>query len=167
VLKPQDVFVALKIAALGGERWTYPLLAEALGMSLASVHESTRRAMAAGLINARERRAIRPALEEFLVHGLRYAFAPERGRITRGMLTAGAAPVFHGALAAPEVPLIWPHAAGTVRGESLTPLCPSVPDAASRDEKLYGLLALADALRVGTAREREVAARFLKELLSP
>lgn len=166
MLKPQDVFVALKIAALGGERWTYPLLAEALGMSLASVHESTKRTIAAGLVNARERRIISPALEEFLVHGLRYSFSPERGRIARGMPTAGAAPIFRAQLAMPEAALVWPHATGTVRGESLTPLYPSVPDAASRDEKLYALLAVADALRVGTAREREVAAGVLKELLS-
>jgi hypothetical protein len=37
------------------------------------------------------------------------------------------------------------------------PLYSSVPEAALRDTKLHELLALTDALRVGRAREREIA----------
>ena len=42
------------------------------------------------------------------------------------------------------------------------PLYPTVPEAALRDEKLYELLALVDALRVGRVREREIAITALK-----
>jgi len=45
------------------------------------------------------------------------------------------------------------------------PLYPSVPEAANKDEKLYELLALADALRVGRAREKELAIVELKKRL--
>jgi hypothetical protein len=45
----------------------------------------------------------------------------------------------------------------TVRGHSIIPLYPSVPEAALKDEKLHELLALTDALRVGRAREKEIA----------
>lgn len=166
VLKPQDLVVALKIAALSGELWSYPGLASALGMSASGVHESVHRASRAGLVSA-ERRAVRAALEEFLVHGLKYAFPPERGRATRGMLTAASAPPLVDRLARrDDAPLVWPDPAGTARGESLAPLYPSVPKAASRDPKLYALLAVADALRTGTARERDVAATALRELLA-
>ena len=45
------------------------------------------------------------------------------------------------------------------------PLYPSVPEAALKDEKLHELLALVDALRVGRAREKELAIRELKKRL--
>jgi hypothetical protein len=54
---------------------------------------------------------------------------------------------------------------GTVRGHSIIPLYPSVPEAALKDEKLHELLALTDALRVGRAREKEIAVIELKKRL--
>jgi hypothetical protein len=65
-----------------------------------------------------------------------------------------------------EPPLVWPDSDGALRGERLEPLHAGVPKAAAADPKLYALLAVADSLRVGGAREREVAAKVLRELLS-
>lgn len=166
MLKPQDILVVLKIAALGGSSWTYKSLSEAVGLSAASVHESVQRAIAAGFLNPRERRVVRTAVEEFFVHGLRYILPPERGRVARGIATATSAPVFRSRMAAQDIPLVWAFARGDVRGETLEPLHPSVPEAAGKDDKLYRLLAVADALRAGSPREREVAAEILKELLA-
>jgi hypothetical protein len=42
-------------------------------------------------------------------------------------------------------------------------LYPSVVDAVQNDEKLHELLALVDAIRVGRAREREIAIKELKQ----
>lgn len=52
---------------------------------------------------------------------------------------------------------------GTVRGLSLAPLYPTVPEAALRDENLYAILALFDAERSGQARERNIAQKKLAE----
>lgn len=41
------------------------------------------------------------------------------------------------------------------------PLYPTVPDAALRDEKLYAMLSLFDAIRAGQARERNAAQELL------
>jgi hypothetical protein len=107
------------------------------------------------------------ALEEFLVHGVRYAYPPERGELTRGMPTGYAAPPLNKVIVQPdEPPPVWPYAEGTVRGYSLTPLYPTVPAAASRDSKLYELLALVDAIRDGRARERNLAAKELQSRLA-
>ena len=46
------------------------------------------------------------------------------------------------------------------------PLYPKLPLAAARDQALYELLALFDALRIGQAREREMARKLLEERLS-
>ncbi|MBX3201187.1 MAG: hypothetical protein KF894_23815 [Labilithrix sp.] len=64
--------------------------------------------------------------------------------------------------------LVWPAEGGaaTVRGQMLTPLHRNVPLAAAEDPVLHELLALSDALRVGRARERELAREELKGRLS-
>lgn len=136
-------------------------------MSRAGVHTAVSRAAASGLVNPRTRRAIVPSLLEFLVHGLRYAFPAERGRLTRGMPTGPTVGPMANHLAASEgVPLVWPHARGKVRGESLEPLYDTVPEAAAKDQGLYDLLVVADSIRVGGARVREVAALVLEGLVA-
>jgi hypothetical protein len=166
VLKPQDAVVLLKLAVAGSE-WTYPSLAESLGMSASEVHAAVRRAARAGLYDEQRRSPNRKALIEFLVHGLRYVFPAERGPLTRGLPTAYAAPPLNQKIqASAEPPPVWPDAEGTVRGEELRPLYRSVPRAARRDQALYELLALVDAIRAGRARERKIAATELEARLA-
>jgi hypothetical protein len=58
-----------------------------------------------------------------------------------------------------------PHPAGPVRGESLEPLYPRAPDAAQKNADLYEAFALIDAIRAGSAREREHAIPLLKNIV--
>jgi hypothetical protein len=166
VLKPQDAVVLLKLAIVENG-WTYPSLAESLGMSSSEVHAAVARAKVAGLYDEHHRSPNRKALIEFLVHGLRYVFPAERGALTRGVPTAHAAPPLNAKIMADgEPPPVWPDAEGTVRGEELRPLYRSVPGAARRDPGLYELLALVDAIRGGRARERKIAVAELEARLS-
>ena len=55
---------------------------------------------------------------------------------------------------------------GSKRGYAFLPLYKKVPQAALKDDELYQLLALVDALRDGGARERELAERELSGSLS-
>src|SRR5277367_327275 len=110
-LKPQDVYVVLKLAAAGPRRVPYAHLALELVMSASEVHASVKRARASGLLYGPglENRPNIGALEEFLTHGLKYAFPAERGELTRGVATSyGAAPLR--ALIAPtDDPIpVWP-----------------------------------------------------------
>lgn len=166
VLKPQDVVVLLKLVVLGKDEWTYQRLAVELSISQSEAHAGVRRAVAAGLMNdvtTASGRPIRAALLEFLIHGVKYAYPPERGALTRGVPTGYAAPPLNEIIvASSEPPPVWPDAEGSVRGYAFAPLYPSVPAAAKRDNKLYELLALVDAIRDGRARERELAAKELK-----
>jgi hypothetical protein len=93
---------------------------------------------------------------------VKYAFPVERGGPTRGIPTAEAAPPLkkHFPQDFP-LPPVWPYAEGPLRGIAFSPLYKNVPQAASRDSKLYELLALVDAIREGRAREREIAIREL------
>lgn len=163
-LKPQDVCILLKIVALGRAPWSYSQLAYELGMSASEVHAGVKRALEASLMKLDDGwgRPDPAALEEFLVHGVRYAFAPVRGGVATGVPTAQAAPPLSRLLAVPELPPVWPDAQGGVRGVEFAPLYKSVPQAARRDARLYEMLALVDAIRGCEERERELAVRELR-----
>ncbi|MEO0661621.1 MAG: hypothetical protein AAFZ87_08795 [Planctomycetota bacterium] len=163
MLKPQDLLVAVKLALPGlGERWTYPELARALDLSDSEANSAAHRASDAGLMTrARGRtekpKPIRSALMEFVAHGLRYAFYVRPGEVVRGVPTGHSAPPLDEQFPASELDaLVWPDARGTLRGQAITPLYPSVPAVARRDAALHETLALLDAIRTG--REREVCA---------
>ena len=158
--------MVLKLAIQGEITWTYSALAHDLGMSPSEVHAAARRATHAGLLDPDGRRVNRKALLEFLIHGLRYVFAPERGGLTRGFVTAYAAPPLASRIAqGNDPPPVWPDPDGPVRGETFRPLYRSAPRAAQRDLKLYECLALVDAIRCGRARERKLAEECLRSTL--
>ncbi|MBI2751183.1 MAG: hypothetical protein HYX43_18105 [Burkholderiales bacterium] len=106
-------------------------------------------------------------LAEFAVHGAKYAFPADRLPVSVGVPTSHSAPAFAGVFAPGSDDWVWPHPNGSVRGQGLEPLHPSVPFAATQDAKLYEMLALFDALRVGRARERGMALKRLPLLIYP
>lgn len=168
-LKSQDLLVLLKAAAHPGRRWTYAALAEALSMSVSEVHASVKRSTASGLAVVRGRGdwvPIAPALLEFAVHGARYVWPAVTGPVKRGVPTSfGVEPLASRlSVTAGEAP-VWPHPAGSAKGPALGPLYRTAPEAALADPVLHRLLALLDALRVGRARERTLAADLLKQAL--
>jgi hypothetical protein len=173
-LRPQDVVVVLKLLVSGG-MGTYAQLGEELSLSASQVFRSVDRSEIARLLDARtlppppgwaEERPVsspnRSNLKEFLIYGVKYCFPAQRGSLVRGMPTAHAAPPLNGQIQqGSEPPPVWPTPHGTIRGTEFSPLYKNVPEAASRDRKLYELLALVDAIRDGRAREREIAIREL------
>lgn len=164
-LKPQDLYVLLALLRYGSSEATYAELAEKTGLAASAVHASLKRAALARLVMFQERRPVvlKLQLKEFLLHGAKYSFAPVWGALTRGVPTAYAAAPLNSKIAPSSDPVpVWPHPKGMVRGISLAPLYPSVPEAVLKDERLYAILALFDALRSGQARERELAAKLLE-----
>ena len=114
--------------------------------------------------------AVRPHLHnlaEFALHGAKYAFPAEKLPLVVGVPTSHSAPAFAGVFAPGSTDFVWPHPNGSVRGVGVEPLHPSVPFAAMQDAKLYEMLALFDALRVGKARERGMALERLQALIDP
>lgn len=163
VLKPQDVYVALKIVACGF-RCPYAQLAAELAMSPSEVHACVQRAQAAKLLHGPElqNRPNLAALEEFLVHGLKYVFPPDRGEFTRGVPTSYAFEPLRGLVGQGADPIpVWPHPQGKERGMSFEPLYKTAAGAALRDPLFHEYLALADAFRDGRARERKLAEQEL------
>jgi hypothetical protein len=166
VLKPQDIVILLKLVTLGNRPWAYSALALELGMSPSEVHSGIRRAAKARLFDTQRNVVVLRSLQEFLVHGVKYAFPPDRGQLTRGIPTCYAAlPLNSLIVQSDEPPPVWPDPDGTVRGYEFSPLYRSVPKVAPRDQAFYELLTLVDAIRDGRAREREIAVKLLTERL--
>jgi len=166
MLKPQDVLICLKIALCDGHTWSYQSLAGDLFLSSSEAYAGAKRAEAARLVDLRNKAANKSALTEFLLHGVKYAYPPTRGGLTRGVPTGYAAPpLMEQFSAVQDKPPVWPTLDGQVRGYEFSPLYASVPRAAAADQHLYALLALTDAIRDGRAREAHIAARELKSRL--
>jgi hypothetical protein len=161
-IKPQDVLLLLKIMSDNTTSWNQKPVAEALGLSQSEVSESVARCKYAGLLAPNGKTVMRMALLEFLQYGLRYVFPIKPGAVVRGVPTSHSASPLNEEIQSTEA-YVWPYGKGTVRGHSILPLYPSVPEAAIKDAKLYELLALVDALRVGRAREKELAIKELKK----
>lgn len=160
VMKPQDVLLLLKIASLNSKPWKQKEIAEALFMSQSEISESVSRSKYAGLLDPKGKNVMKLALMEFIQYGLRYVFPQKPGPVVRGITTAHSASPIKEHIQSTEN-YVWPYGKGTVRGHSIIPLYPSVPEAALNDKKLYELLVLVDALRVGRAREKEIAIQEL------
>lgn len=162
-LKPQDLVVALKLAVNSSRDFILTDLAAEMGMALSSVHGAVTRAEQARLVSRATGSvgAIRSAVLEFALHGARYAYPGQIGPTTRGMPTAIGGPVlrihFEDSIESP----VWPDPEGKVRGPGLQPLHACVPEASRNDRALYEVLTLIDAIRVGAARERNIASEEL------
>lgn len=165
IAKSLDIIVLLKLLLERSKR-PYSLLSKELHISASEIHAAVRRGIAAGLIDPETRLPLRKPLEDYLLHGVRYAFPASLGGLARGIPTAYAAKPLADQISSEDLPPVWASPEGTMRGYAVEPLYSSVPEAAKSDPALYELLALVDALRIGRARERKLAEQELKLRLS-
>jgi len=167
-LRAHDVLMTCKLFSLAEAQrsWTYAVLATELELSVGEAHNSLQRCRESGLLLP-SREVSRENLRDLLSVVVPRVFIAARGGIGRGMTTSiYAAPLTgHFSFSKNALPLVWPAVEGQGtegrRGDSLLPICPSVPEAARRDVVVYELLALADVFRVGSAVDRERAGDLL------
>jgi hypothetical protein len=181
-MKSQDIVILLKLVSLedqirqGGldepvstDPFALRSLEGALGISKTEISVSLQRSIAATLaIKFNDRPKVnRRNLTEFIRHGLKYVFPAKPGAPQRGVATGFAAPMLEGQLVSSGADIyVWPHAEGSQRGPSITPLFKSVPEAALIDGRLYELLALVDAIRLGNQREANLAQDRFEERMA-
>lgn len=168
-LKPLDLTVLLMLVILRREpKYTYAALAKLLLLSQFEVHASVQRLIAAKLlVDAGEYfRPVMEAVRQYVLFGASYCYPALRGEPTIGFATAyGVPPLSEKVLFSQEMPPVWPHPEGDQSGFALMPLYENLPLAAKAFPPLYELMALFDALRMGQAREREIAVQLLNERL--
>lgn len=143
-------------------------LQASLGVSKTEIAAALKRCQQIGLLrldpNNQLPRVNSKALLGFIEHGLRYVFPVKPAEIVRGIPTSFSAPVLQGKLmSGGDLIHVWPDAYGTRKGQSITPLFKTVPGAVKKDALLYEYLALIDAVRLGNAREVNLATQILRE----
>lgn len=161
-MRPQDVLVLLKIVSLNDPEFKLIDLCQSVGISLSEVSDSISRSVFAHLMAPNKKTPMRKAICEFLVHGLPYVFPARPGALVVGMPTAHSAPPLSATFGTAD-PVVWATPEGEVKGQEIIPFHPKQAHAARLDNKLYELLALADALRIGKAREKKIAEEELRE----
>jgi hypothetical protein len=175
MLKPQDVLIACKLLSLGDARWTFSRLASSLSISVSESHEATERCKKAAVLATSKSRlfVVKRKFFELLTLAVPQIFYAVRGPIQMGTPTS----VWAGPLASRftsatwprgsggDIPLVWPHEGGTVRGESLLPIYPTVPKIVGSDLALYEMLALIDVIRTAEIPDRKLAATMLEKII--
>lgn len=177
MMKPQDVIVLAKLISYSKKKksWTQASLAAELCLSPSQVNYAIKRLLASRLLSpVKIESEWKPTpfirlCEEFLIYGVKFVFPPEFGSQVGGIPTAYAAPPLNKIIVAGrDLPPVWPAIGeGCVRGIELKPLYHCVPKSIIKypDPYFYELLALLDALRSGRARERNIGAEKILEML--
>lgn len=163
-MRPHDIAILLKIAAKKNENWLMKDLSYELGISNGEISESFNRSVYAGLLSQDKRTIMKQALLDFLQFGLRYVYPQQPGALVRGIGTSHSALPLSNEISSKDA-FVWPYAEGNIRGQAIEPLHPGIPQACLKDSKFYELMALCDALRVGKAREKQIAVEELKKRL--
>ncbi|MBC85605.1 MAG: hypothetical protein CL677_00380 [Bdellovibrionaceae bacterium] len=166
MLRPQDIVLAVKLA-VAKEKGMQPMeLARELVISQAEVYNSLERLRESKLIDS-ENRPILRSLRNLIVHGLPFIYPAELGPVERGILVAHSGPILNKEFKPSGMDkVVWSDPEGKDSGQSIKPLFKSIPQASKRDKKLYEVLSLIEALRVGRVRERKSAERHLQEALA-
>lgn len=168
-LKPQDTVLALRYWSLKQDKLDSSVrdIAESIGISASEVSKGTKRLVAARLVVERDARVFAEsgALLEWLGYGVRYAYPQESVGYGRGMATSWNCPVLKSEMVAPTPAFVWPVSGGSTEGALIKPFHKSVPVAASKDERLYRVLSLLEAIRGGKPRELAIARNILAALL--
>lgn len=177
-IKSQDLGLLLKLVSLrqqeateGGvdtSAYTVRSLESETGIGKSQISNSLRRCFEVGLAK-KDRHSGVPrvntkSLFEFIAYGAKYVFPAKPGQLVRGISTAFAAPVLESRVfSAGELLPVWPDARGNNKGLEVVPLFKTAGYAVRRDRELYALLALVDAIRIGSPRETNVAKDLLKK----
>lgn len=103
---------------------------------------------------------------EELLPILKYFYPANMGSITVGMPTSYAAPPLNTIMQAGNDPVpVWPCGHAKTKGLRVEPLHPNIPEALIQypDQDFYEILTLVDALRIGSARDKEYGKKLLLE----
>ena len=165
-LKPQDVAVLVKLLCHSNKEWRQVDLGQELLLPQGGIAKALRRLNMARLVIGKK--VVHRFAREFLLHGVPFVFPAEPGSIAYGVPTAISAPMHQRVVLAGggvEHTYVWPSLSDKMKGQSIEPLYPYLPDAALKDECFYGIMSALDMLRTGRTRERAAGQRYIEEIL--
>ncbi|WP_316755568.1 hypothetical protein [Pedobacter aquatilis] len=161
-MRPHDIVILLKIIEKQ-KGWLSKEISEELKISPSEISESLNRSSISGLLSPDKKKVMTSAFLSFLQYGLRYVFPVEPGPIERGIPTGHSADILKDYFISEET-YVWPSRKGKAKGQSIAPLYPNQILAVEQHKKLYDMLALVDAIRIGKIRECEKSMELLQNL---
>ena len=168
-LKPQDPLLLVKYWALkkAAQDSSVRCISELIGISASEVSKGTKRLMTSRLVVERSGSifAESNALLEWLCYGVRYAYPLQSVGYGRGMVTSWNCPLLGSEMTPTIPPIVWPVSGGDTEGALIKPIHDSVPAASRRDENLYCVMSLLEAIRGGKPRELSIARDLLAKLI--
>jgi hypothetical protein len=166
-LSSSDLLVLLKLAASDDASASVRDLAGDLGISKSAVALSLKHLDDLELTKGEppNRCVNKLAARDLLENAARWIAPAKVGDWELGLPTAHSEPHLAARFRGDADPVVLPLPHGPLRGRAIPPLHPQAPAAAARDPRLHRLLAIVDALRIGRARDREIAASELRQCL--
>lgn len=167
----QELLIDLASAPSFLNHYSVRSLSALLGVSKTEISSSIKRSIISEIACLDHEKSPRVKVNKkilfnFIIHGIRYVFPAAISIMTRGIPTSFASPVLREHVeTAGDLIYVWPDPQGKEMGQSVAPLYPSVPFAVRRDRQLYEYLSLVDAIRLGSAREVNLAKILLEKRL--
>jgi hypothetical protein len=148
LLKSQDILLLCKLVVLEeSESRLQKDLSNSLGINQSEVSTGLERLSKAHLIDAESKRPSKTEVFKFLEHAVKYFFPGVISEYTLGVPTALTAKPLRKMVIDKGPTLVWPDPKGTTKGIGLIPIHDSAAYACEKDERLYSLLTLLDAMR--------------------
>jgi hypothetical protein len=164
-LQSQDIVLAVYLIA-DNEPWTFAQVSEVMGISSSQVHLAWGRLVNSDLADREYKRPLRKNLLEFLCHGVKYSFPATQRGIGKGMVTGLSHPIVKRKLrASTDIQYVWESPKGKEKGVIVDPIHKSAVNVAQASTLAYQIFATLDSIRLGKARERQIATDIMKDLL--
>ena len=160
----QDFLIALFLA-LEKQNLYQKEIADRLKISRSTVSYAMNRLIKLKLINEETQQVMVHSLLDFIKYAIHLVYPTEIGSKVRGVPTALSGPILN-KLIPTEDKFVWKSDKGTIIGQEIKPLYDSVPDLVKTEPALYKVLSLIDAVRTGNSREKDIANKELKTILS-
>ena len=163
-IKSHDLLILLYIAEYCENDFRVMNISQALKISQSEISESLNRSKIGKLIG-QNKNIFRKSLYELLIFAVKHIFPVTPGNIVRGVATSHSASPLSELIISGKESYVWQYANGNDRGMSIKPLYKTVPEISEGLPKLMEILTLIDALRIGKAREVNLARIALEERL--
>lgn len=163
-VRGQDILIAAGLFALNSAHGAQSELARRLDLPRSRISESVRRLRENGVYSDNLGRLRHQRLRALLLEGLPWMIPARVGGTGVGLPTGHSGPLLSDRLAW-SIPYVWPTTYGDVEGRTVEPIHRLAPSLCSQLPAAYALLSLADAVRLGRVRERQLAAQAMSDLL--
>ena len=163
-MNPQDFIIALFLA-LEEKPILQKDIADRLKISRSAVSYAIKRLGKLKIINLDNQQVMVHSLLDFVQYAIHFIYPTDIGPKVKGIPTAVSGPILDQLITTEET-YVWKSEKGTAIGQEVQPLYERVPEFINYESQLYQVLSLIDAVRIGNSREKNIANKELKKILT-